>query len=65
MPVAVAKMAQVAMVASASEAGTGPAASCSERNRRSRMLPRSMIYPMNPNCGIEISTALVITEYER
>ncbi len=41
MPVAVAKIAQVTSVAIASEAGTGPAASCSERNRRSRMFARS------------------------
>ena len=41
MPVAVAKIAQVTSVAIASEAGTGPAASCSDRNSRSRMFARS------------------------
>ena len=47
---------------SASAPGTGPAASCSDRNSRSRMFARSMMYPMKTNSGIEISTSFVITE---
>jgi hypothetical protein len=43
MPVAVANSVQVMRVATASDPGSPPAASWIERNRRSRMLARSMM----------------------
>ncbi len=61
MPVAVANIAQVSMVATASEPGTFFIEICSEWNSRSRMLARSTTYPMNRNNGTAVSTSLDIT----
>ena len=58
MPVAVANIAQVSSVATASAPGTFFIESCSEWNSRSRMFARSTTYPMNRNSGTAVSTSL-------
>ncbi len=62
MPVAVAKIAHVTMVATAKEPGTRAIAKCMLLNSFSIRLARSIKYPMNTNKGIEISTSLDMTE---
>jgi hypothetical protein len=61
MPVAVANIAQVTSVATASAPGTFFMEICSEWKSRSRMLARSTRYPMNKNKGIATSTSLEAT----
>ena len=58
MPVAVANSVQVMSAATAIEPGTWRSPTCRLRNSLSRMFARSMMYPMNKNSGIEISTSL-------
>src|SRR5262245_2535253 len=53
MPVAVAKMAHVTMVATPSEPGTRAVARWRLRNRRSMSCARSTRYPMKRNSGID------------
>ena len=61
MPVAVANSAQVTSAATAIDPGTKRSPTCRLRNSRSRMLARSMMYPMKRNSGIDMSTSLFIT----
>ncbi|MNV93634.1 hypothetical protein D3C71_1883470 [compost metagenome] len=65
MPVAVAKIAQVARVATASAPGRRARARCMDRNSFSIRLARSTRYPMKTNSGIEIRESLVIVAYVR
>ena len=65
MPVAVAKMAHVASVATASAPGSRASARCIDRNSFSIRLARSTRYPMKTNSGIEISESFVIVAYVR
>ena len=62
MPVAVAKIAHVTMVATANEPGTRANARCKLLNSFSISAARSTRYPMNTNKGIAIRTSLDITE---
>ncbi len=62
MPVAVAKMAQVARVATASEPGTNDIARWRLLNSRSMRFARSTRYPMKTKSGTEMRTSFVITE---
>ena len=61
MPVAVANIAQVISVATASAPGMFFIDTCSAWNSRSRILARSTRYPMNRNNGTAVSTSFDVT----
>ncbi len=61
IPVAVAKIEQVTIVATASAPGTRAVARCRLWNSLSMSFARSTRYPMNRNSGIAISTSFDMT----
>jgi len=61
MPVAVANSVQVTKAATAIEPGSARRPTCKLKKSLSRMLARSMMYPMKRNKGIDMSTSLFIT----
>ncbi len=62
MPEAVAKIAQVMTVATASDPGIREVARCRPLNRAWIRLARSTRYPMKTNRGTAINTSLFITQ---